>query len=91
MDILNKKEGPNVFWALCVFCVLINVVLFARSGMIDLDYLMKKELRSHPDDEAFETSVAKLKQNLVKRDTLRSTLSPVSEQTSNRQTFDIAS
>jgi hypothetical protein len=84
MDILNKKKGPNLFWAICVVCVLINLVLFARSGMIDVDYWIKKELRTHPDDEAFESSVSKLKQNLGNRETLRSTLSPTAANFSYR-------
>jgi len=90
MDILNKEEGPNIFWAICVACVVINLVLFARSGMIDFDYFFKRELRSSPDDEAFESSVSKLKKNMEKRETFRTTLSPQSEFVGDRKTFDIS-
>lgn len=86
MDILNKEEGPNIFWGICVFCVIVNIILFAQSGMIDLDYLINRELRSHPDDEAFESSVAKMKQTLDKRDTLAH-----GSQLLDRKTFDISS
>lgn len=91
MDILNKKEGPNIFWAICVACVVINLILFARSGMIDFDYFFRRELRSSPDEEAFENSVTKLKKNLEKRETFRNTLATQSEFCGDRKTFDIDS
>lgn len=88
MDILNKEKGPNLFWAICIVCVAINIVLFARSGMIDFECLTKKELRTHGDDEAFESSVVRLKKNQQRPEDVGA--GPGSEFERSRKTFDIS-
>jgi hypothetical protein len=63
MQILNKKKGPNLFWAICVGCVLINLIIFARSGLLDFEYFKKKELTSNPDEKEFDRSIKQLRRD----------------------------
>eukprot|EP00604_Paraphysomonas_vestita_P000050 CAMPEP_0174825936 /NCGR_PEP_ID=MMETSP1107-20130205/43299_1 /TAXON_ID=36770 /ORGANISM="Paraphysomonas vestita, Strain GFlagA" /LENGTH=124 /DNA_ID=CAMNT_0016058131 /DNA_START=1843 /DNA_END=2217 /DNA_ORIENTATION=+ len=34
MEVLNRKYGPEFFWALCVVVILLNIYFFLSTGLI---------------------------------------------------------
>jgi hypothetical protein len=69
IGLLNDKHGPEVFWAMCVFVLIVNLMIFLRSGFISWTSTYKWLVEDEETErkEAIVEELRRVKESKIRR------------------------